>query len=106
MRLIILLIFVLCIAIALIGLTMLKGNNRTTQISSKQALQIASEAAKDSGQEYNKSSAPEIILQDGVYSIKYALPESLPEGTYGPDYALLITIDAQTGKILSILGAS
>jgi len=72
-------------------------------VQREEAIGIARKAI-EGRMKYDKNLKVEVRLEQGVYRVTF--PIRLPRGVLGPDYAARVWIDARTGKILRLLGAS
>ena len=72
-------------------------------ISSARALEIARERIRGRA-DYDKRKPAQVRRLRGCYRVTF--PFDLPKGALGPDYAARVTVDAETGEILQMLGGS
>jgi len=69
-------------------------------ISREEAISIA---LKANIMKYDKSGNIEVLLKEGIYTV--ILPVNLPPNSVGPDFAAKVEIDAESGKVLSLIGS-
>ncbi|MDD4181511.1 MAG: PepSY domain-containing protein [Victivallaceae bacterium] len=68
-------------------------------ISKEEAVAIAKKAYS---MQYDKNQSLKISLDEGIYTVVF--PVDIPKDTWGPSYAAKVKIDAETGKVLQVLG--
>lgn len=78
-------------------------NRKSTMLTSDEALAIARKAIAGKA-ELQKGAPVSVERKDGAYVVTFV--HINPPGTRGPDYDARVTIDAETGKVTELLGAS